>query len=287
MGMQTVATAPLLAALNEAEMLDVYVSQWSNGSFADAFTTAALRWLHDLGLHGLAFVDNYIGAEDLDAIVTMLEALKMAFAKEDPSLLLMFGAHISGIEDLLDLEATPLQHIAKVVDVMIFETHHARILRQCRVVPPSPYTALHSPDKVLPVKAGISIAKSLRRSVRSGPPATLCVSVSMAALKFTFTDEIPSYGGLCTKEEWTSYDEVCNLRKTARSEDGVFLVHNNKVLSFETEQTLRRKVKDATSEDPSICLAAYYIDLEDNSGACNAHRIPYRRLEAIRKSLDS
>ncbi|XP_064473628.1 uncharacterized protein LOC135388174 isoform X2 [Ornithodoros turicata] len=269
LGLQTHVQFPLLAAVNEAETLDVYVPQWENDTFAEAFAMAAVRWLRKVGLNGLAFVDIFIGPEDMDSFLVMLEGLKASFVRQDPPLLLVFGAHIAEIEELVNRDSAPLHQIAKAVDVMIIETHHARIQHQCHVVPPSPFT-----------EGGVEIAKALRKSTTQRPP-TICVSVSMAKLKFSFVDE----SGNCSKEEWIAYDQACNLDDVPQNETDVYLVSKDDVLAFDNERTLQKKVKDSIALDPLICVAAYYVDLEDNTGFCDVHKVPFRRLETTWKTL--
>lgn len=265
------------------------IGKWKDPLQLSHFVITTTAWLTKHKVDGLAFLDLQVVSDTMPTLLKMLEKFHESFKENRPrSLILMYGVQV---RDFRTNSAELLQDvlkIAKIVDYTILETHHMGHTSTCSALVPTSFREYSDKADTLPVVTAVEWIKQLQSD--GVPPPNVCFSISMAALHYTLTSESTNVGAPCDNETLLSYSKTCTR------EDWVGPIVDDRAIaayhfrsrqwqSYLTPDSITKMMRLALKVNPSVCVAAYYVDYEDYEGICQKnHTFP--RLNSIRHVLD-
>lgn len=282
------STGNHLVAVSQDDIREC-VAKWKDTLALSHFVITTTAWLTKNKVDGLAFLDLQVVSETMPTLLRMLEKFHEAFKENRPrSLILMYGVQVRDFRaNSLELLQN-VQKIVKIVDYTILETHHVRHASTCNALVPTSFREYTDKSDNLPVMTAIEWIKHLQTT--SMPPPNVCFSLSLASLHYTLSSESTNVGAPCDNETLISYGKTC-----AR-EDWVGPIHDDRAIaayhyrsrqwqSFLTPDSITKMMRLVLKVNPSVCVAAYYVDYEDYQGLCQKnHTFP--RLNSLRHVLD-
>ncbi|KAH7947106.1 hypothetical protein HPB52_007537 [Rhipicephalus sanguineus] len=204
----------------------------------------------------------------------MLQKFHESFKENRPrSLLLMFGIQVQNYRASPVELLQNLQKIVKVVDYTILETHHSRSSTTCNALLPTSFREYSDLSDNLPVVTALDWTIQLQKGVE--PTPNLCFSLNLASLHYTLKTTTTH---TCTRSDWVG--PIQDERAIA-----VYHYRNNEWQSFLTPDSITKMMRLALKVNPSVCVAAYYVDYEDYQGMCKLNQT-FPRLTAVRHVLD-
>lgn len=265
------------------------VEKWKDPLQLSHFVITTTTWLTKNKIDGLAFLDLQVVSETMPTLLKMLEKFHEAFKENRPrSLLLMYGVQVRDFRANSVELLQNVQKIVNIVDYTILETHHVNHTSTCNALVPTSFREYTDKSDILPVVTALEWIKHLQ-SV-GVPPPNVCFSISMASLHYTLTSESTNVGAPCENETLLSYSKTCTR------EDWVGPMVDDRAIaayhfrsrqwqSFLTPDSVTKMMRLALKVNPSVCVAAYYVDYEDYQGICQKnHTFP--RLNSLRHVLD-
>ncbi|KAL3212803.1 hypothetical protein MRX96_007851 [Rhipicephalus microplus] len=272
------------------------------------FTKNAAGWLTSRGLTGLAFIEYASSTSRVAEYAAPLQYLQDKLSAM--GLKIVFGVLIEDWSEPVEFVATHLTSIAEHVDYMFLQTHYEKEADKCSVALPSVYAAANNWMGSVPISVAIDWIGAVQNN--RGKQATLCFSISMAALLYRShkdnsapCDDVTSVNYMqclypfsldrisaayivmnpekcwrqcrsATPAPWPAVVPSSNQASLA------YMGSNGEQLeSHETADLLAVKVSRASSHLPGVCVAAFDVDRDDYEGVCGG---PFERLRAIRQA---
>ncbi|CAN8018165.1 unnamed protein product, partial [Ixodes persulcatus] len=121
------------------------------------------------------------------------------------TLLLMFGMQLKAFKSSVEEFLANLQHISKVVDYTILETHHFRPAPTCNLLMPNSFRVYTDLADTLPIITALDWAKQLQSLVV--PPPNVCFSLNLAALHYELKSTSIRIGAPCQSETLVRYNQ--------------------------------------------------------------------------------
>ncbi|XP_064473625.1 uncharacterized protein LOC135388172 isoform X2 [Ornithodoros turicata] len=277
--------AQLFIGLDSQQLPDFYIPVWRDPSKQGHFSRSAVHWLNAHGLDGIALLDQHVSSSSVvKKYFPLVKRLRQEFERSERKLSIMVGMSLKDYASTPEDIAEALEDITSVSDYLIIETHYMKPSTPCRVTLPSTYLEHDVLSTTTPVRTAVSWMKLL--SVENQTSATLCVSLSMAAINFRIRS--PSDNVTCKLEKWVNFRETCstgeNYEPTAKFADAITAYRKNKntLQAFENEETIREKVERVVSLFPKACVAAFHVEYEDSLGQCHSK---FSRLATIEATL--
>ncbi|KAL1435919.1 hypothetical protein MTO96_010689 [Rhipicephalus appendiculatus] len=238
---------------------------------------------------GLAFLGLVVASDRFPTLHKMLQKFHESFKENRPrSLLLMFGIQVQNYKASPVELLQNLQKIVKVVDYTILETHHSRPSTTCNALLPTSFREYSDLSDNLPVVTALDWTNQLQKGVE--PMPNLCFSLNLASLHYTLKTATTNVGAPCESEHFIPYNKTCMRTDWVgpiQDERAIAAYHyrNNEWQSFLTPDTITKMMRLALKVNPSVCVAAYYVDYEDYQGVCKINQT-FPRLTAVRHVLD-
>ncbi|KAH6927787.1 hypothetical protein HPB50_008621 [Hyalomma asiaticum] len=282
-----------LVAVSHEDFRDC-VDKWKDPLALSHFVITTSSWITKNKFDGLAFLGLVVPSDRIPTLHKMLQKFHESFKENRPrSLLLMFGIQVRNYKEPSVELLQNLQKIVRVVDYTILETHHSRPANICNALLPTSFREYSDLADSLPVTA-LDWSKQLQDGVE--PMPNLCFSLSMASLKYTLKTTTNNVGAPCDKEEFIPYNKASIYMHTCTKVEWVgpiqderaiaaYQYRNDEWQSFLTPDSVTKMMRLALKVNPSVCVAAYYVDYEDYKGTCKENQI-FPRLTAVRHVLD-
>ncbi|KAM7308356.1 hypothetical protein ISCGN_011990 [Ixodes scapularis] len=265
------------------------MDKWKDPMSLSHFVVTTTAWIIKNKFDGLAFLDLLVITDQMPAILKMLQKFHEAF-KENGSrtLLLMFGMQVKAFKSSVEEFLANLQHISKVVDYTILETHHSRPAPTCNLLMPNSFREYTDFADTLPIITALDWAKQLQSLVV--PPPNVCFSLNLAALHYELKSKSIQIGAPCQSETLVRYNQTCKGQDWAGpvlddKSVAAFRYRGNQWQSFQNEDSITKMMRLVLKVNPSVCVAAYFVDYEDYRGDCIKDK-PFPRLSAVRRILD-
>ncbi|XP_037577997.2 uncharacterized protein LOC119460932 isoform X3 [Dermacentor silvarum] len=265
------------------------VDKWKDPLALSHFVITTSSWITKNKFDGLAFLGVHVPNDRLPTLHKMLQKFHEAFKENRPrSLLLMFAIQVTNYKAASVELLQNLQKIVKVVDYTILETHHSRPLTTCNALLPTSFREYSDLADSVPVVTALEWTKQLQNGVE--PLPNLCFSLSLASLHYTLKTTTNNVGAPCDDEKLIPYNQTCSRDDWVgpiQDERAIAAYHyrNNQWQSFLTPDSITKMMRLALKVNPSVCVAAYYVDYEDYMGMCK-HNQTFPRLTAVRHVLD-
>ncbi|XP_075750376.1 uncharacterized protein LOC142817207 [Rhipicephalus microplus] len=113
---------------------------------------------------------------------------------------------------------------------------------------------------------------------------SVCLSVNMAVLQFTSTNDQPS----CERRSDVGYSEICDSRdwKITASNSSYSMYRRKETIwqFYEDPKLLKSKISRVIAHQPAACVVAFNIDYDDYKPACGNTSFP--RLAAIEEAYN-
>ncbi|XP_037579332.2 uncharacterized protein LOC119462052 [Dermacentor silvarum] len=229
----------------------------------------AVGFLRRHALHGLALLHL---ARTTTALVKFAQIFHAMRSVLQADLQILLSVEIMDIHVPPKLLAKRLKDLVKEVDIFVFETHFYHSRGYCQMEPPSSFEA---PKKAftVPMRTAMSWMEALNQS------HSICLSVNMAVLQFTSTNDRPS----CERRSDVGYSEICDSRdwKIMASNASNSMSRRKETIwqFYEEPKLLKSKVYKVIARQPSACVVAFNIDYDDYKPTCGNTSFP--RLAAI------
>ncbi|KAL3204538.1 hypothetical protein MRX96_011541 [Rhipicephalus microplus] len=206
------------------------------------------------------------------------------------SLLLMFGIQVQNYKappaDLLQ----NLQKIVKVVDYTILETHHSRPSTTCNALLPTSFREYSDLADNLPVVTALDWTNPASEGRGADAQPVLLAQLGFSALHAQ--DDHHQRGRALrqrrvhTLQQGAPASEPTGWAPSRMSGPSRLTTSaNNEWQSFLTPDSITKMMRLALKVNPSVCVAAYYVDYEDYQGVCKVNQT-FPRLTAVRHVLD-
>ncbi|XP_064473877.1 uncharacterized protein LOC135388325 [Ornithodoros turicata] len=235
-------------------------------------------------MDGLAFLYVSRSSQQLIQLVKKLQVLHSVY--EANSLCLMLGAELSDYIQPPEDISFALGTVAQFVDILVVQTHYSENMGLCQAVPVSNF---EQPGWSCVPRVAIETALNWMRlaNITSTLPIS-CFSVDMRVLRYTmqdalalerdcYTEDSVDFGKACMDEGWASAYDSSTMTMVGTK--------GHSLQSFESPQTLLKKISAARKIFPDACVAVFNYDYEDWQGVCRSDS--YARMEAIRIGLDN
>ncbi|XP_064473686.1 uncharacterized protein LOC135388214 [Ornithodoros turicata] len=222
-------------------------------------------------LDGMAILDFNRTSKTIASLAPVLSIFRKAFSHD---LILILGLEVLDGSLPTRTMTRRLLNTIKLADITIFQTHYRSGRGYCQVSYPSVYE--YKEGNLVPLATALDWMKDL------GLPHT-CISFNMAVLEFErLNSDIRdcqrvsprNYSETCNESGWKRDDETSESFSAVREKGSVWQ-------SFESVQLLGQKVERALDQHPGACVAAFNVDLEDATQACEAHERRFARVSAI------
>ncbi|XP_064473659.1 uncharacterized protein LOC135388198 isoform X2 [Ornithodoros turicata] len=241
-----------------------------------AESTAVL--LRGTQLDGLAFLYVSQTAPQLDKLNLKLQTLHSVLKASD--LCLLLSLQLSGYIAQPRIVDKTLRDVSKNVDILVVNSHYPGSSDVCRAVHTSVYKqSLNSCIPIVAVETALSWLKFIASTSVDVP--FLCFSVDLRVFRYAARTPL----GICDSEEQLEYSKVCSGTGWSTvydvATDSLMRRKEAELETFDTANSLRRKVESAIADYPKACVVAFNYDFDDVVGLCKDQRLP-----AIRAALD-
>lgn len=265
------------------------IDKWKDPLALSHFVITTSSWITKNKFDGLAFLGLVVANDRFPTLHKMLQKFHESFKENRPrSLLLMFGIQVQNYRASPVELLQNLQKIVKVVDYTILETHHSRPSTTCNALLPTSFREYSDLSDNLPVVTALDWTNQLQKGVE--PTPNLCFSLNLASLHYTLKTTTTHVGAPCDSEHLIPYNKTCTRSDWVgpiQDERAIAVYHyrNNEWQSFLTPDSITKMMRLALKVNPSVCVAAYYVDYEDYQGMCKLNQT-FPRLTAVRHVLD-
>ncbi|KAL1435834.1 hypothetical protein MTO96_010609 [Rhipicephalus appendiculatus] len=234
----------------------------------------AAGFLRRHALHGLALLNL---ARTTTALVKFAHVFRAMRSVLHADLQILLSVEIVDTHVPPKLLAKRMNDLVKEVDILVFETHFYHSRGYCQMEPPSSFEA---PKKAFTVS--MRMAMSWMEALNQNN--SVCLSVNMAVLQFTSTNDQPS----CVRRSDVGYSEICDSRdwKITASNSSYSMSRRKETIwqFYEEPKLLRSKVSRVIARQPTACVAAFNIDYDDYKPVCGNTSFP--RLAAIEEAYN-
>ncbi|KAL1435832.1 hypothetical protein MTO96_010608 [Rhipicephalus appendiculatus] len=112
-----------------------------------------------------------------------------------------------------------------------------------------------------------------------------CITLNLAVRRYQLVDGKSDFHDDCAKEYWEKYSETCPDKPGVRGSTmtSAYLKTSENMLVFEDERSIERKLSQLMQINPSICVMATAIEMEDWNHECTARPVAASRMLAIAK----
>ncbi|KAK8779604.1 hypothetical protein V5799_019052 [Amblyomma americanum] len=265
------------------------VDKWKDPLALSHFVITTSSWITKNNLDGLAFLGLHVASDAMPTVYKMLQKFHEAFKENRPrTLLLMYGIQVRNFKTTSVELLQSLQKIAKVVDYTILETHHSRNSTTCNALLPTSFREYSDMADSLPVVTALEWIKQLQSNLV--PMPNVCFSLSLATLHYTLKTAANNVGAPCDTEALVPYNKTCvggSWAGPIQDDRAIASYHynSNQWQSFLTPDSITKMMRLALKVNPSVCVAAYYVDYEDYTGVCSGNQT-FPRLTAVRHVLN-
>ncbi|XP_075552984.1 uncharacterized protein LOC142585836 isoform X2 [Dermacentor variabilis] len=228
------------------------------------FLASSTKWVQETHQNGLAFMNIPNKTDNVKFESIIKKTWEHILTHKLQQMLLV------GIDYRMEASAALVKSLSGKCTFMVFITHPRKSCCEgpCKVDYPSrPQT-----DEDSTVMQKIELG--------SGFATTPCISFSMAVRVFHGVNNTT-----CRREEWASYNQVCN--KAQVSDQGSFgrLSSDGNVFMFETPASIKDRILRVSSKVKVMCAAVFDLDLEDTNGSCASGAVAFPRLQDIQQEI--
>nr|XP_037280673.1 uncharacterized protein LOC119173996 [Rhipicephalus microplus] len=112
-----------------------------------------------------------------------------------------------------------------------------------------------------------------------------CITLNLAVRRYRLADGKSDFNDDCVKEYWENYSETCPDKPGVRGSTmtSAYLKTGENMLVFEDEASIERKLSKLMQINPSICVMATSIEMEDWNRKCAVRPVAASRMLAIAK----
>ncbi|XP_054921895.1 uncharacterized protein [Dermacentor andersoni] len=248
--------------LSEIDLISFFSINVDHG-FA-GFLASSTRWVQETRQNGLAFMNIPNKTDNVKFASIIKKTWEHILTHKLQQILLV------GIDYRTEASASLVKSLSGKCTFMVFITHPRKSCCEgpCKVDYPSRPQTDEDSNVMQKIELG------------SGFATTPCISFSMAVRVFHGVNNTT-----CRREEWASYNQVCN--KAEVSDQGSFgsLSSDGNVFMFETPASIKDRILRVSSKVKVMCAAVFDLDLEDTNGSCASGAVAFPRLQDIQQEI--
>lgn len=255
-----------------------------------ALSAQLAKWISLNELNGVAITGQQFMTARQRGMIKVLKTMQDDLAKlGEPKPALIFSGYAPHDQYSEKATLNRIREYLRVADIFVVETHYHEDEQFCRLVYPSIFVRVDDAPSSIPVKTALLWMEMVKEEEEQiNGTHNMCFSLDMATMSFDVAaNSRPVVGGWCTGRKWINYGDMCSGSVwVTPDEDSVALSTSRRKpqtwVAYDSEDAIRQKVSRAMDVFHGVCVAAFHVDHDDTSAACDGvNRFP--RLQAVRE----